>query len=278
MDEEESLILSTNGSTDVDLPYNTGFVVILTLLGSIGGFLFGYDSGIIAGAQLYLKDTWPEISTVERELVVSLALLGAFVGSLIAGSISDNLGRKPVIIVGDILFTVGSIVMATAETIATLMAGRFIVGLGIGIASMILPVYLSEVAPISIRGKVVTSFVIAITLGQLISSIVALGLAPSRDWRLMLGLAAIPSLIQGFAMICMPESQRWLGKKEKTSECIQVLNRVYPRTSAEKELRAIGREVEKLRPYLSQTECQRYSELFQKYGRCLYIGCMLQFF
>ena len=139
-------------------------------------------------------------------MVVSLALLGAFVGSLIAGPISDNLGRKPVIIVGDIFFTIGSIVMATAETIATLMVGRLIVGLGIGIASMILPVYLSEVAPISIRGKVVTSFVIAITLGQLISSLVALGLAPSRDWRLMLGLAAIPSTIQGFAMICMPES------------------------------------------------------------------------
>lgn len=126
---------------------------------------------------------------------MSLALLGAFVGSLVAGPISDNLGRKPVVIVGDILFTVGSIVMALASTIPILMAGRVIVGLGIGIASMILPIYLSEVAPIAIRGKVVSSFVLAVTFGQLISSLVALALAPSRNWRLMLGLAAIPSAI-----------------------------------------------------------------------------------
>lgn len=155
---------------------------------------------------MYLKDTWPEITTLERELVVSLALLGAFVGSLIAGPISDNIGRKPVIIASDILFTLGSIVMAAAQTIPTLMVGRLIVGLGIGIASMILPVYLSEVAPIAIRGKVVSAFLLACTFGQLISSIVALLLAPSRDWRLMLALAAIPSTVQGLAMICMPES------------------------------------------------------------------------
>ena len=85
--------------------------------------------------------------------------------------------------------------MCSAETIPILMLGRVIVGLGIGIASMILPVYLSEVAPVAIRGVVVSCFVVGITLGQLISSIVALLLAPSRDWRLMFGLAAIPAFL-----------------------------------------------------------------------------------
>jgi MFS family permease len=146
-------------------PYNRGFIVFVSIVGSIGGFLFGYDTGIIAGAQLYFKDTWPEITTVERELIVSLALLGAFFGSLIAGPFSDSFGRKPVILASDVLFTIGSLVMATAETIPILILGRLIVGLAVGVASMVVPVYLSEVAPIKIRGTVVTCFLIALTFG-----------------------------------------------------------------------------------------------------------------
>ena len=168
MDESENLLTknsSSHGSTDTNLPYNKYFMARLTLVGSIGGFLFGYVSGIIAGAQLYLKYDFPDIKTFELELVVSLALLGAFIGALIAGPTSDFIGRKPVIIFGDILFTIGALMMAFAVDLVRLMIGRFVVGLGIGIASMILPVYLSEVAPVSIRGMVVAWFVVAITLG-----------------------------------------------------------------------------------------------------------------
>jgi len=95
-----------------------------------------------------LKDTWPEITVIERSLVVSLALLGAFFGSLLAGPLSDGLGRKIVIIFSDLLFVAGSFIMAFSTTIIMLMIGRFVVGLGVGIASMIVPVYLSEVSPI----------------------------------------------------------------------------------------------------------------------------------
>jgi len=125
--------------------------------------------------------------------VVSLALLGAFVGSLIAGPLSDNYGRKPIIISADILFTIGSMIMAFSTSIPELMVGRIVVGLAIGVASMIVPVYLSEISPVAVRGRVVAVFVCVITAGQLISSIIALALG--RNWRLMLGLAAIPSLI-----------------------------------------------------------------------------------
>ena len=117
--------------------------------------MFGYDTCIIAGAQLFFKDTWPDISVVERELIVSLALLGAFFGALIAGPLSDAFGRRPIIIVSSFLYAVGSVVMAFAETIPTLMLGRFIVGFGVGVSSMIVPVYLSEVSPKHIRGTVV---------------------------------------------------------------------------------------------------------------------------
>ena len=127
--------------------------------------MFGYDTGIIAGAQLYLKDTWPEITVIERSLVVSLALLGAFFGSLLAGPLSDGFGRKIIIIFSDLLFVAGSIIMAFSTTIIMLMVGRFVVGLGVGIASMIIPVYLSEVSPISTRGAVVACFIVAVTIG-----------------------------------------------------------------------------------------------------------------
>ncbi len=139
--------------------------MLLTFVGSFGGFLFGYDTGIIAGAQLYLKDTWPEITVIERSLVVSLALLGAFFGSLLAGPLSDGFGRKIIIIFSDLLFVAGSIIMAFSTTIIMLMVGRFVVGLGVGIASMIIPVYLSEVSPISTRGAVVACFIVAVTIG-----------------------------------------------------------------------------------------------------------------
>lgn len=155
--------------------------------------MFGYDTGIVAGAQLYLDDTWPDITTEQVELVVSLATLGAFVGAIVAGPMSDKIGRKPVIILADILFTAGSVMMYFAPTIPILMGARIIVGLGIGLASQIVPIYLSEVCPAEVRGAVVAVDILFITGGQFISSIISLALG--SNWRLMLGLAAVPSAL-----------------------------------------------------------------------------------
>jgi len=137
----------------------------LTIVGSISGFLFGYDTGIIGGAQLYFHDTWSDISTVEREFIVSLALFGAFIGALVAGPASDWLGRKPIIITSSVLFSLGSLLMTLAPSRYALMFGRIIVGLAVGVSSMIIPVYLSEVSPLQVRGSVVAVFVVAITTG-----------------------------------------------------------------------------------------------------------------
>jgi len=199
-----------NSSAALERPFKEPFIILLTIVGSLGGFLFGYDTGIVAGAQLFFKDTWPEITTVQRELAVSIALLGAFFGSLIAGPVSDAIGRKPVIMVADTLFALGSVTMALAETIPFLYVGRILVGMAVGAASMVTPVYLSEVSPIQRRGAVVACFVVAVTLGQLLSSGVAL--ACGRNWRLMLGCAAVPALVQLVLMFFLPESQRWLAK------------------------------------------------------------------
>ena len=214
-----------------DSEINYCFVVMLTLVGSIGGFLFGYDTGIIAGAQLYFKDDWPQITTVERELTVSLALLGAFFGSLIAGPLSELGGRKSTILLSDLFFVLGSAVMVTTSTVPGLMVGRLIIGLGVGTASMVVPVYLSELAPVRSRGSIVSCYVLAITVGQLSASFIAL--LCGRNWRLMISIAIIPAVAQLVWMIFMPESQRYLAKNSNFEEAKLVLEKIYSESAAE---------------------------------------------
>jgi SP family myo-inositol transporter-like MFS transporter 13 len=135
--------------------HNSLFMAQLVSISAIGGFLFGYDTGVISGAQLYFILDFPHITDTQRSLIVSLALAGAAVGSLFSGTASDRWGRKKLIMFADILFTIGAIIMAFAPTIGVLMLGRVFVGLGVGVAAQIVPLYLSEVAPIEIRGKVI---------------------------------------------------------------------------------------------------------------------------
>ena len=142
--------------------------------------------------------------------MVSLALAGAAVGSLFSGTASDKLGRKKLILFADLLFTIGAFTMAFAPSIVVLMIGRVLVGLGVGVAAQIVPLYLSETAPLEIRGKVIAINTAMITGGQLFSVILVFLIRP--NWRLMLGLSAVPSVLQFIGMIFLPESPRWLGK------------------------------------------------------------------
>lgn len=145
--------------------YKALFLVRLVALASIGGFLFGYDTGIVSGAVLYLKNDFPDITTHQKELVVSLTQLGAFIACLYSGPLQDWLGRKKAILIADVMFTVGALMMAFAQSVTSLMLGRFVVGLGVGTASLVVPVYLSEVSPREVRGTVVAVDVMFITTG-----------------------------------------------------------------------------------------------------------------
>ena len=127
--------------------------------------------------------------------------------------------------VSDVIFAIGAVVMAYAPTIAVLIVGRAIVGLGVGAASQIVPLYLSEVAPVQIRGTLVAANNGMITIGQVFASAFAFAVRP--DWRLMLGCAGVPAVLQFFVMFCMPESPRWLGKAAKTEEQKACMARIY---------------------------------------------------
>ena len=161
-------------------------------------------------------------------MIVTWALIGAAAGSLVSGSISDKIGRRPVILLADLLFTLGAVLMATAKTIAFLMFGRVVVGLGVGIAAQIVPLYLAEVAPVELRGKLVALNTALITGGQVFSVILVFIIKP--DWRLMLGLAGVPSTLQFIGMLFMPESPRWLGKVGKDENVKKVISKVYKET------------------------------------------------
>lgn len=145
--------------------YKMCFLTKLVSIASVGGLLFGYDTGVVSGAILYLEDDFPDIDERTIELVVSIALFGAFFASLASGPLSDSIGRKWTIIISDILFALGSLMMAIAPNIPTLMAGRLVVGIGVGIASMIVPMYISEIAPNQVRGAMVATTTCMITLG-----------------------------------------------------------------------------------------------------------------
>jgi MFS transporter, SP family, solute carrier family 2 (myo-inositol transporter), member 13 len=169
------------------------YMYLLTFLSCIGGFLFGYDTGVVSGALILLKDEFNltdigemigyysifydmrwviYVLAVEQELIVGLAVAGALTSSIVSGYLTDLYGRRLVILASSILFTLGSLLLALAPNIASLYVGRYIVGLGVGAASGIFPIYVSEAAPSEMRGSLVTTINVAITFGQFFSGII----------------------------------------------------------------------------------------------------------
>jgi sugar porter (SP) family MFS transporter len=200
--------------------------------------LFGYDTGVISGAELFLKKDFV-LSTFALELIVSGVLAGAAVGSLVGGRLADVHGRRRLLFGTAVIFGVGALVCAAAQSAALLIAGRLIVGLGIGLASGTVPVYISEVSSPEDRGWQVSLFQLAITLGIVLAYFVDYILAPSERWRLMFGVAVVPALIFAAGMYFLPESPRWLVKSGRRQAALAVLSRIRGSDDVEGELREI---------------------------------------
>ena len=219
-------------------PANKRFVYVAASFAALGGLLFGYDTGVISGAVIFIRKDFA-LTTFPQELVVSMVLLGATVGAITGGGFADRLGRRLTLIGTSIVFIAGALICASAPSFAILVAGRVVVGLGIGLASTTVPVYISEVSPPEARGWQVSLFQLAITIGILAAYLVDYAFAKSEAWRWMLGLAAVPGAILGVAMLFLPESPRWLAGHLHAESARAVLVRIRGTQDVESELRDI---------------------------------------
>ncbi|WCJ28145.1 inositol transporter 4 [Euphorbia peplus] len=225
----------------------TPYIMRLALSAGIGGLVFGYDTGNISGALLYIRDDFEGVdrSTFLQELIVSMTVGGAILGAAFGGVGNDKFGRKKTILVADVVFFIGAIVMALAPTYNVIILGRFLVGLGVGMASMTAPLYISEVSPARIRGALVSTNGLLITGGQFLAYLINLAFVKTAwTWRWMLGVAAIPPLVQFLLMLSLPESPRWLYRENKVEEAKEILSRIYPADEVEKEIQSLAESVE----------------------------------
>lgn len=184
------------------------------------------SQGVVSGALLQIEDYF-ELDNVEKEAVVSITVLAAILGASCSGSISNRVGRKPVVMVASIIFVGGAVLMGLAHNLYALLAGRFIVGLAIGQASMVVPMYIAEMAPSKYRGRLVTVNTLFITGGQFIAAVVDGAFSGKQEgWRWMLGLGAAPAALQFLGMFGLPESPRHLvtkGKNDKARKALEIL-------------------------------------------------------
>ncbi len=168
-----------------------GFVYVAAAFAGLGGLLFGYDTGVISGAELFLRKDFT-LSSFALEVIVSGVLVGAAIGALGGGRLADLYGRRRLLIATAVIFAIGAIICAAAPSTTVLIIGRIIVGLGIGLSSGTVPVYISEVSPPAARGWTVSIFQLAITVGILLAYVVDYAFAAIQGWRWMLGLAVVP--------------------------------------------------------------------------------------
>ncbi len=185
-------------------------IAFIAATAALGGLLFGYDTGVISGALLFLRTAF-HLSPLMLGVVTSIALGGAAVGAGFAGRLADRFGRRPVLLLTSVIFVTGAAVSALAPDLTTLLAGRLLVGFGIGGASMLTPLYLAEIAPAKQRGALVSFNQLAVTLGILGSYLVGYALAADGAWRWMLGLGGVPGVVLAVGMVFLPETPRWLA-------------------------------------------------------------------
>ncbi|KAK1226378.1 hypothetical protein PQX77_010649 [Marasmius sp. AFHP31] len=265
----------------------TWFVWMLVLCSSISGLLFGYDTGVISGALVTigtdLRGGVDELTNGQKEFITSATTLGALLGGLTAGVLSDWTGRKPVLGIADIVFIGGAIAQAVCHDVWSMIGGRFLLGIGVGLASCIAPLYIQELSPTRLRGRMVVLNVCAITLGQVIAY--AIGAAFTHvhgGWRWMVGLGAVPAAVQAGFLFVLPESPRVLVRRKDIEKARAIMGRVYAHAKPEE----VDLKVKVLQAAVQQsidianntTFLQRLHMTFFKpvNRRALIIGCGLQ--
>jgi sugar porter (SP) family MFS transporter len=203
-----------------------GYVALSSAVTALGGLLFGYDTGVVSGALLFVKNEFGGLSSFQQELVTSLLLVGAVVGALCAGRVADAIGRRKTVLATAAVFVVGVLLAAFTWNLAVLLVARVIIGVAVGSASMVVPLYIGEIVPPRFRGGFVSFNQLAVTVGILVSYLVDYGLSSSQNWRLMFGLAVIPAVLLFIGMLFQQESPHWLVARGREADARAVLRRL----------------------------------------------------
>jgi len=239
-------------------------VLLIAIIAATGGLLFGFDTGVISGALPFLKDHW-SLSDKSLALLTTAVLIGAVLGALGSGKLSDYLGRKKMIIVNAVIFAIGALGCAYAPSINILISMRILVGVAIGITSYVVPMYIAEIAPASKRGSLVTLNQLMITIGLLYSYIndyIFSDNANPESWRGMFLIGVFPSIILLIGMFFLPETPRWLLSKNRYEEGKKVLTRIEDPELFEKTLNEIKNDIEVSKQFKTNT-----SDIFQPWLR-----------
>lgn len=199
--------------------------IFACLMAALAGLMFGLDIGVISGATKFIQQEF-QISDQVIEWIVSSMMAGAALGALGAGSLSAKLGRKKSLMLGAILFVIGSILCGLATSPTMLIFARFLLGLAIGIASFTAPLYLAEVAPENIRGSMISLYQLMITAGILLAFLSNTAFSYYEAWRWMLGIIAIPGVLFLIGVFALPDSPRWLIMAGRREEAIKVLHKL----------------------------------------------------
>jgi len=262
--------MENSSSISKALPRNKFFIYWIAAVGALGGLLFGYDTGVISGALLFITEEF-HINTVMQELVVSSVVLGALIGAMFSGRIADHFGRRRTLMLAAIAFVVGTFFATAATEVSFMIAGRFIVGLAIGICSYTAPLFISEMAPAEFRGFLVLINAIAITGGEALAFLVDYFLTPAHAWRWMFAAGLVPAVALYIGMLRLPETPRWLVSKGLTEKAHEILVRIRNNSNVINELNDIKQSF--------SLKAAHWKQLFSKTIRpVLWIGIFLGIF
>ncbi len=242
--------------------HSKSYLILITIVSALGGLLFGYDTGVINGSQYYFSQYF-DLDAGMKGWVVGSALIGCFLGAIIAGPMSSTIGRKYSLIISAFLFIISAFGSGLPEflpqSVSLLVIFRILGGLGIGIASMNAPTYIAEIAPAKIRGTLVSYYQLAVVIGFFVVFLVTYFIGSSateaeniqRGWRLMLWSELAPSSLFLILLFFVPKSPRWLALKGLNSKALSVLTRIHGPEMAKIEIReiekTINRDKEKLK-------------------------------
>ncbi len=207
---------------------NKAIVIVIAAIASTGGLLFGFDTGVISGALPFLKQSW-NLTSGQQEWITTAALIGAVLGALLSGRLTDIFGRKKVILVAAVIFAAGSLLTGAASSPTFLALARIVLGIAIGVSSFTVPLYIAEISPTKTRGAMVSSFQLMITIGIVASYFSDLAFANELNdfsWRWMFYVGVFPAIILFVGMLFLPESPRFLLGKGKEAEGKRVLQMV----------------------------------------------------